>query len=215
MTQNGNGNSNGNGKHHPKKKGKGKGEDVSFSVSMKLDKEGNPESAYANLYTTKTITEEMFYEVPEDANIEGTLFDFFKQYNMIEFYRQDNPLNEKHFAYGLSKLLSIFSTGKHEVGFNAMQYVIVSVVTPTAFFDFMKKTGLEMTQAEDRDWQYHVKYGTIDVTLVICDKLPFDPKYFSWLVFAPESNENRRKAFEYMRASNDEDFKHILESFDD
>jgi hypothetical protein len=65
---------------------------------------------------------------------------------------------------------------------------------PTKFLDAARKDGIIFTPEPGRPWLLRTKIGFQNVALVICRDLPFERRYYEWLVFAP-SDGKRWKTF--------------------
>jgi hypothetical protein len=160
-------------------------------------KEAGLSSEPTELQIQQTSTSDLLLTIPEGTVLENTLFDFFRQANIIEFKSTNDSLDAAKFALQLGRVYFWFATQKNqskaaEVTFESILNVVVSSKYPREFLKYSAKRGCTFVETPGREWLLQARCGWQDVAIVVCERLPIEPKYERWLMFAPASSHTWR-----------------------
>jgi hypothetical protein len=164
-------------------------------------KEAGLKSEPTELQVQQTSTSDLLLTIPEGTALENTLFDFFRQANIIEFKSTNDPLDAAKFALQLGRVYFWFATQKSQsqskaragvVDFDSILNVIVSSRYPREFLKYSAEHGCTFVETPGREWLLQTRCGWQDVAIVVCERLPLEPKYERWLMFAPASSQTWR-----------------------
>ena len=116
----------------------------------------------------------------------GTVFDFFRVHNSIEFKGKSDPLTifDYHLILGRAHLY----LGERKISSSEMTVTIVSARKPIKV--------LRQSQ-NDVKWEeigvgHYVSTDLLPVHLLVCNELPLEPKYYPLLLFAVSKEKFRR-----------------------
>ncbi len=126
--------------------------------------------------------------VPESLSVEGTLFDFCRRFDVMEFKGQEDPLDEDEFVKNEVRT-ALFVLKTPEATFENTLNLIVSSRHPKQFFDYMKARKHRFRADKERPWQWRCRVGLQEVVVIVCRDLPLEHRYFDWLLFAPADSQ--------------------------
>jgi len=170
--------------------------DPAFRYSLELiAKQLHVELIEAKL--PQTLLADSIVFVPKGAKIQGTVLDFFRIYNILEFKSQNDPFDEKEFVKNAIRV-ALFFLQNPKANFENLLNVIVTARYPTHFFKFMAERGFKFETDAGREWQRRYKIGLQEVVVIICGEMPIEEKYFEWLMFAPSDGKTWRDAVKAM-----------------
>ncbi len=135
---------------------------------------------------------DMVLGVPDLTKIIGTLFDFFRRYNIIEFKSENDQLDFEAFIKNVVRthLFWLESQGKKEkVSYRDILHVIISARLPEGFFAEIAQENIIFTTTTERPWLFEAQVGLQKVVIVVCRNLPIEEKFLRWLVFAPSNTK--------------------------
>ena len=135
---------------------------------------------------------DMVLGVPDLAKILGTLFDFFRRYNIIEFKSENDQLDFEAFIKNVIRthLFWLENQGKkNKVSYKDILHVIISARFPESFFAEIAQEGIIFTATDERPWLFEAQVGLQKVVVVVCRNLPIEEKFLRWLVFAPSNTK--------------------------
>jgi hypothetical protein len=131
--------------------------------------------------------------VPVGHNLEGTLLEFCRRFNVIEFKGANDSFDEAEFVKNEVRVALVFLENT-EATFENLLNVIVTSRWPGRFFGYMSERGYEFTAEPGQEWLRRCRVGLQDVVVVICNQLPVEAKFADWIVFAPTDSAKWRKA---------------------
>jgi hypothetical protein len=70
--------------------------------------------------------------------------------------------------------------------------VVVSSKYPREFLKYSAERGCSFVETPERKWLLQARCGWQDVAIVVCERLPIEPKYERWLMFAPATTQTWR-----------------------
>ncbi|NWJ97961.1 MAG: hypothetical protein HXX20_19575 [Chloroflexi bacterium] len=100
-------------------------------------------------------------------------------------------MTKEAFAVQLARVYLLFAENP-KIGFDRILNVIVSSRYPRTFLKYSQERGYPFKADEDREWLYRAQIGYQDVALVVCEKLPLESRYASWLLFADAGTQKWR-----------------------
>lgn len=133
---------------------------------------------------------DLLLEIPPNAKLEGTLFDFFRRYSIMEFKSRNDELNIPKFENQLARV-HWWSSKHPEVGPENILNVIVSARYPREMINVVAEWGAEFKLIKQGIYQGRCTLQ--DVAIVVCEQLPIIPKYAIWLLFADPTTETWRE----------------------
>jgi hypothetical protein len=133
---------------------------------------------------TTTLRADLVLSVPPGLNLEGTMFDFFRTLNVLEFKSQNDRFTLREFAKNDLRTDLQFLQGQDEDYENFLN-VIVTSRTPRDFLSYAEKRGVIFRQSEGKPWLWTNQNGFQNIAIVACINLPLDKRYEDWLLFAP------------------------------
>ena len=140
-------------------------------------------------YSTRT---DLVLTVPPGLSLKGTLFDFFRSINVIEFKSQSDPLNLREYVRNELRTDLILLQSKDEEFNNILNVLVVSRF-PQRFLDYARSKGIIFEPAAARPWLWRNQVGFQNVVIVVCRDLPLEPLYYPWLIFAPTDSRKWRE----------------------
>jgi len=145
-------------------------------------------------YSTRA---DLVLSVPPGLALEGTLFDFFRSINVLEFKSEGDRFDLREYIRndvrtGLSLLQG------QDTNFDNTLNLMVVARKPRSFLNAAKKRGLIFRREKGRPWLWQGKVGFQDVAIVVCRDLPLEPIYYSWLVFAPSDSSKWKEYIEIL-----------------
>lgn len=136
-----------------------------------------------------SMRDDLLILVPEGVSVQNTIFDFFKPVNVVEFKSEnDVTLDEREFLKNVIRVHALYIQDKI-LTVEQMLNVYVSSHRPINLIKFMQEHGYDFKGTEEREWLLAGQFGLVDVAIVICEKLPIEPKYYQWLLFAPTNSK--------------------------
>ncbi len=132
-------------------------------------------------YTTRA---DLVLTVPNNLSLEGTMFDFFRTVNVIEFKGQSDSFNLREYIRNETRVDIHLLQGKEE-SFDNILNVIVAARLPRSFLDFAHQYGVRFKRERNKNWLWRGRVGFQDVAIVVCRDLPIEEPYYNWLAFAP------------------------------
>ncbi len=148
--------------------------------------------------------------VPSGVTLDGTMFEFFRETNVVEFKSQNDQFTLSEYIKNEIRTDLLFLRGKSRL-FSSMLNVIISARAPQKFFYDAKERGIIFQTEETKPWLWRGRVGFQDVAIVVCRDLPIEDPFYTWLAFAPtESRKWRDFVLEILRQNNQEVIK-VLE----
>lgn len=166
-----------------------------------------------NIEFPQTLRADLVLSVPADISVEGTLFSFFRRYNVLEFKGQDDPLTEVEFVKNQVRAELLFIEIRdrgEEVAPEDILNVIVSSRKPENFLQYAAARGYELQPERDALWLHTGWFGFHPVAIVVCRELPLAPDFYDWLVFAPARSIKWRELFRIALAQRLDDVLHAM-----
>jgi hypothetical protein len=152
------------------------------------------------LQIAQTTSSDMLLLVPPDTKVKGTLFEFFRAVNIIEFKSANDPLTLQTLEIQLARLYLLLAENP-DYQFEQTLNIIVSARYPREVFAYsegkgypFKGEGKNETEEKSEDWLYRANLGYQDVVVVVCEQLPLKPLYLNWLIFAAADGDTWREA---------------------
>ncbi len=145
----------------------------------------------------QTLLADSIVFVPKSARLQGTLLDFFRIYNIVEFKSENDPFDEKEFVKNAIRV-GLFFLQNPKANFENLLNVIVTARYPARFFKFMAERGFIFEADGGREWQRRCKVGLQEVVIIICGEMPIEERYFEWLMFAPSDGKTWHDAIKAM-----------------
>jgi len=139
-----------------------------------------------------TTRADLVLSVPPGVNLEGTLFDFFRPWVMLEFKGENDQLTLPKFIINEVRTSIQFLQNKAE-DFTEILNLIVSARRPDAFFKLAKANGINFKRNKERPWLWQAQVGFQTVVVVVCRDLPLEQRYYEWLIFSPSDNQKWRQ----------------------
>lgn len=139
----------------------------------------------------------MFLEIEKGTATKGTIFDFFRQYNVIEFKGTHDGLTLSKFLIQLGRV-SIWASRHHYAKLEQILNIIVSAKYPREFLKYCEERGTKFQPVAGRKWLLEARCGLQDVVIVVCERLPIEPKYAIWLIFADPKTETWRETIKML-----------------
>lgn len=135
-----------------------------------------------------SLRADLVLKVPPNTNLEGTMFDFFRPFNVVEFKSRNDFFDLAEFAKteARSRLLIIQKIG---ATYDNTAVVIVCAREPKGVLSYIKKRNYKVVTSEERPWLIEAQVGLVQTFFVICHKLPFEKRYYSWLMFTSPDNK--------------------------
>jgi hypothetical protein len=127
-------------------------------------------------------------EVPDDADLSGTMFNFFGKYNIIEFKSENDRFNWRKYLVNEVRT-DLFLIQNETLEINEVLTVYILAKYPREFFRYMVKHGFSFQQDKVHEWLYRAKTGGKDVVIVVCSELPLAKTYYRWLLFASSTTQ--------------------------
>ena len=143
------------------------------------------------LQIAQTTSSDMLITIPAGVSTENTLFDFFRATNVVEFKSASDKLSKEAFAVQLARVYLLFAETP-ALEFSQILNVIVSSRYPREFLSYSQEEGCPFKVDDNREWLYRARIGYQEVALVVCEKLPLEPRYGSWLIFADATTQKWR-----------------------
>lgn len=145
------------------------------------------------LVVQQTSSSDLMLTIPLNTELSGTLFDFFRSYNVIEFKSYHDVLNREKFKVQMARSL-LWSSRKPKVDLDDFLSIIVSSRYPREVLDYSAERGSTFKRgADERRWLLTARWGWLDVAIVVCDELPVEPRYSPWLLFSPPTTAKWRE----------------------
>jgi hypothetical protein len=167
-------------------------------------REAGLKSEPTELQVQQSSTSDLLLTIPEGTALDGTLFDFFRQANIIEFKSTNDPLTTVKFALQLGRVYlwlvqqqqaqsnKAKAIATIAVDFDNILNVVVSSKYPREFLKYSAERGCPFVATPEREWLLQARCGWQDVVIVVCERLPIEPKYERWLMFAPATSQTWR-----------------------
>ena len=111
---------------------------------------------------------DMVLGVPDPTKIIGTLFDFFRRYNIIEFKSENDQLDFEAFIKNVVRthLFWLESQAKKvKVSYRDILHVIISARLPESFFADIAQENIVFTTTEERPWLFEAQVGLQKVVM--------------------------------------------------
>lgn len=150
------------------------------------------DSKATELKTKQITSPDLFVEIPLGTNTVGTVFDFFRQYTIIEFKSKNDPLTELKLMTQMGRVLYWLGDQKNIKYKQTLNVIVVAHLPPRLLNTLAQEWRLSFTKS--RVGFYEAKSPPQDIVIVACDELPTEPKYAAWLLFADPSSDTWRKA---------------------
>ncbi len=152
-----------------------------FLTRLEAEEHGLIASETEFQYSTRA---DLVLSVPPGLSLEGTLFDFFRAVNVIEFKSQNDPFNLREYIRNeLRTDLQLLQS--NDENFDNILNVIVSSREPQRFFSLAAKKGVSFKPDEAKPWLWRNQNGFQNIAIVVCRDLPIEKPYYLWLTFAP------------------------------
>lgn len=133
---------------------------------------------------------DLLLEIPADAKTEGTIFDFFRRYSIIEFKSRNDELDVPKFQNQLARV-HWWSYAHAEVGPENILNVVVSARYPRELIKVLDNWGTKFKLI--KEGVHQARCTLQDVVIVVCEQLPVVPEYAIWLLFADPTTDTWRK----------------------
>ena len=131
--------------------------------------------------------------------MERTIFDFFSDSDVLEFKSTNDPLDKESFHTQVGRV-EFWASKNPEFGIERVLNVIVSASFPREFFNYSAARGCVFRPTEGRERLWRARYGWQDIAVVICERLPIEPRYADWLLFAPPITETWHQTLRMLAA---------------
>ena len=131
--------------------------------------------------------------------MERTIFDFFSDSDVLEFKSTNDPLDKESFHTQVGRV-EFWASKNPEFGIERVLNVIVSASFPREFFNYSAARGCVFRPTEGRERLWRARYGWQDIAVVICERLPIEPRYADWLLFAPPTTETWHQTLRMLAA---------------
>jgi hypothetical protein len=129
-------------------------------------------------YSTRA---DLVLSVPDGLSLDGTMFDFFRPLNVLEFKSQGDQLTLREFIRNDLRADLLFLQGSDESYLNILN-IIVSSRLPQGFISLASQGGITFAPEVGRPWLWRGQSGFQDVAIVVCRDLPLEPLYYPWLI---------------------------------
>lgn len=140
--------------------------------------------------------------VPPGLSLVGTMFDFFRASNIVEFKSQNDLLNLRKYIRNEIRT-SLYFLNSQEADFDNILNVFVCSRLPQAFLQLAARKKVIFEQVPDQPWRWIAQSSFQTVVIVVCRDLPLEERYFRWLAFAPaDSRKWRDYLIELIRRRN-------------
>ena len=166
--------------------------DPLFKVITRLEAEQLGMHAVETEHRFFVSRTDLVLEAPSGLQLEGTMFDFFRQLNVVEFKSQGDPYNLEESIRNQTRTAILYLEGRAELD----ELLNVNVVSrrPREFLKEARQRKVYFRPVKGKPWLLWARVGFLDTAIVICGELPVEKPYFNWLLFAPAGSE-RWKAF--------------------
>ncbi len=155
----------------------------------------------------QSLRADLVFRVPPGVNVEGTLFDFFRAINIVEFKSENDAFTLAEFVKNEIRVDLQFLQDKAK-NFDDILNVYVLSPFPQRFFEQAQRRGLALEAVEGKPWLWHGQVGFQDILFVICRNLPIEERFYPWLNFAPSETRRWR---DYVQTVVRQDRKDMME----
>lgn len=152
----------------------------------------------------ETTRADLVLVVPPGVDVEGTMFDFFRATNVIEFKSENDPLTLREYLKNETRTTLQFLQSK-DLDLDELLNVIVTSRSPDTFLEQAVRRRIFFQPEEGRPWLLRAQVGFQDVAIVVCRDLPLEELYYNWLVFAPSDSRKWRRYIEILLKENREE----------
>lgn len=135
-----------------------------------------------------TTRADLVLAVPPGLNLEGTMFDFFRTLNVLEFKSENDKFNVREYVRNEVRT-GITLLHSEDTDFGGILNVIVVSRRPRGFLTAAKKRRLFFRPQKGKPWLLVGQVGFQDVAIVVCRDLPLEKPYYNWLTFAPAGTD--------------------------
>jgi hypothetical protein len=137
----------------------------------------------------QTFRADLILGVPPDRKkaLRKTLFEFFRDFNVIEYKSQGDLLDKDGYLTNEIRTALLILKNPEATHENTLN-VIVSSRYPQDFFDYMEEKKYKFKSTKSKPWLYRCRVGLQEVRVIVCRDLPFERKYYRWLIFVPSDN---------------------------
>lgn len=156
----------------------------------------------------QSTTADLLITIPPGSKLENTMFDFFRPTNVLEFKSARDRLTIKNFSAQMGRVYMWHEqTG---TPYSDLLNIVVTAYTPQEVLDFSTERGSVFKQVGDREWLLEGRVGWQDVAIVLCGKLPIEPRYAPWLLFASPRSDTWHEFLKMV--ANNRDFDMLREA---
>lgn len=127
---------------------------------------------------------DLILSVPPGVTTEGTIFEFFRATNIVEFKSQNDPLDLRKYVLNELRTSLVFLQRKH-TSYSQLLNVIISAREPESFLELAALRGCPLEKVEGQPWLRRGTIGFQDVAIVVLRDLPLESRFYPWLLFAP------------------------------
>ncbi|MEI6045977.1 MAG: hypothetical protein WCS37_16630 [Chloroflexota bacterium] len=125
--------------------------------------------------------------VPEGVDISGTLFEFFLTYAIVEFKSNKDDFGRFEFAKDLIRT-HLFLSKNETIPPNQLLTVFVCPESPDIILDALRAEGIPLESDPATPWLFRGQVWELEVAIVVCELLPLEERFYSWLYFAPATS---------------------------
>jgi len=141
----------------------------------------------------QTFRGDLVLKASKRRSLMGTLFDFFLIYNIVEFKSENDKFDATELAKLEARARLLIAQHIGATYGNTLNVVVCSH-KPVKVLNLIKRLGYQMLQVTP--WLILCKCGLVEIMIVTCHQLPFEKRYYPWLVFTPSDNKRWREVIQ-------------------
>ncbi|MEI6045092.1 MAG: hypothetical protein WCS37_12140 [Chloroflexota bacterium] len=154
-------------------------------------------------------------EIPDDANLENTLFSYLKgyRYAVLDFKGPNDRLNMPKLLNNFART-ALFCIKNPQVKVSQVVNLLVCSRYPQELLRPIKGVcGFTRPDSVNQPWLWYGKFTFQEIIIIVCRDLPIESRFFEWLVFIPADNSRWKETVKAFFAANRLDlvsFAHAL-----
>ena len=155
----------------------------------KLALDAGLDSGPTELQIQRSTLADLLLIVAALISLVGTAIDFFRKVNIIEFKSDTDRFDKEAFSTQVGRVNIWYGRNSKIADFADILNVIILARYQPEVFDFAQERNCPFEMVNGQDWLWTSRQGLQDVVIVICERLPIEPRYFDWLLFIPAKSE--------------------------
>ena len=158
-------------------------------IMTKLALEAGLDNGPTELQVQRSTLSDLLLIVPSLVSLVGTILDFFRRVNIIEFKSDSDKFDKATFATQVGRVNIWYGRNSKLADFSEILNVIILARYQPEVFDYAQERNCPFQMVDNQEWLWMSRQGLQDVVIVICERLPVEPRYYDWLLFMPAHNQ--------------------------